>query len=94
MKKLIPQLLATFGGEHNNTMNFETLQISYNFSLATLGAFAYGTVNVWPSNALQDFQIPADIDISHSKEWVVSTFMIGAGLVPWFAGNTKNKEKK
>ena len=48
---------------------------------------------MWPSNALQDFQIPSDIDISHSKEWVVSTFMIGAGLVPWFAGNTKKRRK-
>ena len=52
---------------------------------ATIGAFCHGNVVVWPSNALQDNQIPVDIDISHSKEWIVSIFMIGAAIVPWFA---------
>ena len=37
---------------------------------------------VWSSNALQ--HIPEEI-LGGSKEWVVSIFMIGAGLVPWFA---------
>ena len=40
---------------------------------------------VWSSNALQ--HIPEEI-LGNSKEWVVSIFMIGAGLVPWFASET------
>ena len=33
-------------------------------------------------------QVPHDIDISHTKEWVVSIFMVGAALVPWCASET------
>lgn len=49
---------------------------------ACIGAFSQGSVVVWSSNALQ--HIPEEI-LGNSKEWVVSIFMIGAGLVPWFA---------
>ena len=33
-------------------------------------------------------QVPHDIDINHTKEWVVSIFMVGAALVPWCASET------
>ena len=54
---------------------------------ACIGAFSQGSVVVWSSTALQ--HIPENI-LGHSKEWVGSIFMIGAGLVPWFASIESN----
>ena len=43
-----------------------------------------GTVIAWPSSALP--KIEKEIVLGEARNWVVSIVMIGAALVPWFAG--------
>ena len=38
----------------------------------------------WSSSALP--KIEEEIVLGEAKNWVVSIFMIGAAIVPWFAG--------
>jgi len=52
---------------------------------ATLGAFAFGNVLSWPSNAFQESHLPKDIDYGSYESWIVSIFMVGAAFVPWVA---------
>ena len=55
---------------------------------ATLGAFSLGNVVAWSSPALP--QIEEEIVLDGGKNWIVSVYMIGAALVPWFAGNLQS----
>ena len=54
---------------------------------ATLGAFALGNVIAWPSTALPGIEDDTDLTITENeKTQTVGLFMIGAALVPFFAG--------
>ena len=85
---ILPQLVATFGG---NTYNFsdyiyENMFHCFNL-LATLGAFGLGTVVSWPSSALFQMRSEGEIELTTSQEGLVSAMaMLGAVVVQIVAG--------
>ena len=44
-----------------------------------------GNVVAWSSSALP--KIEEEISLEGEKNWIVSIFMLGAAVVPWFAGD-------
>ena len=68
--------------------NFKVLTLLTGKYTATLGAFSLGNVVAWSSSALP--QIEEEIVLDGGRNWIVSVYMIGAALVPWFAGNLQS----
>ena len=57
------------------------------YSTVQYSTVQYSTVQ-YSTQYSTNSQVPHDIDISHTKEWIVSIFMVGAALVPWCASET------
>ena len=85
MYSFIPQFIATLGGNYRLINQRDDRKCS-----ATFGAFSLGNVIAWPSSAL--LSLTADIPLTDTEEnWTVSIFMLGAALVPWFAGQSSSR---
>ena len=80
---LIPQLIATLGGDFIEII----VNIILNISLATLGAFALGNVIAWPATAILQIGDEDQIELSTEMESQVAAIgMIGSAVVPIIAG--------
>ena len=103
MHSLIPQLIATLGGKKQCISTFyleiHNLPSQPLWALSPMGRWWCGppqpfrtprcsTVQYSAVQYSTNSQVPHDIDINHTKEWVVSIFMVGAALVPWCASET------